>query len=198
MTFAIKSSGTNIAEKISDIQRLDEQISKWWSALPQHLKLAPSDIPTAEQFWLPKTLQLNIVYHQCLCALHASIVPLFCWAASDEVWALARRTSAQMAYENACAISMLIDATLSHYPKLTAMPAFVSYAAYCGCAIQIPFMWSQDLQVKGRAHLHVRANIRMIRIMATSWKFADLLVSNLCFCGIGLLTIRSIFMSNAF
>lgn len=151
----------------------------WWSNTPQQLKLSPSQVPTADRFWLPKILLLNVVYHQALCALHASIVPLFCWTISEEeeIWALARKTSAQIAYEHAGSISALIGAVLSHYPKLAAMPSFVSYAAYCGCAIQIPFIWSADTTANHRAQLNVRANIRMIRTMARYWKFADLLVS---------------------
>ena len=180
MTSLIKSLETGLVDRVYDIHRLDERISKWWSSVPPQLKLNPSEVPTADSFCLPRLLLLNVVYHQSLCALHASIVPLFCWTIGEEEeekWALARKTSAQVAYEHACSISALIDAVLSHYPKLAAMPAFVSYAAYCGCAIQIPFMWSADTTVNQRAHLNVKANIRMIRAMAKYWKFADLLVS---------------------
>ena len=179
MTSSIKSLETGLADRVSDIHRLDERISKWWSNVPRQLKLNPSEVPTADSFWLPKVLLLNVVYHQSLCALHASIVPLFCWTIGEEeeTWASARKASAQVAYEHACSISALIDAVLSHYPRLAAMPAFVSYAAYCGCAIQIPFIWSADAVVSQRAQLNVKANITMIRAMARYWRFADLLVS---------------------
>lgn len=177
MTSSITSLETGLVDRVSDIHRLDERISMWWSNVPQRLKLKTLEIPTADPYWLPRILLLNIVYHQSLCALHASIVPLFCWAVSEEKWALARKTSAQIAYEHACSVSAMIDAVLSHYPKLAATPAFVSYAAYCSCAIQIPFIWSADAAVSQRAQLNVRANIRMIRAMAKYWKLADLLVS---------------------
>lgn len=163
-------------DRISDIHKFDERISKWWGNVPQHLKLAPTDVPTAHPSWFSKILLLNVLYHQSLCALHASIVPLFCWTTSDESCALARKTSAQIAYDHACSISELIDAVLSHCPKLTTMPAYIPYAAYCGCAIQIPFMWNTDPAVQQRVQLNVKANIKMIGRMAPFWKYADLLV----------------------
>ena len=172
----IKSSDTDFANNIAGIQVLDERLVKYWRNLPQSLKLTPSSVSTTDPFWLPKILLLNVVYHQCFCTLHASIVPLFCWTKEDEDWSLARRSSAQIAYEHACSVSELINAVLAHSSNLTNMPTFVAYSAYCGCAIQIPFMWSADATVRQRAHVNVRANIKIIKAMAPYWKFADLLV----------------------
>lgn len=173
---SIKSSDTMFANKIAEIQVLDERLLTFWRNLPQSLKLTPSNVSEMDPFWLPKILLLNLVYHQCFCTLHASIVPLFCWTKEDEDWSLARKTSAQIAYEHACSVSDLIKAVLSHSSNLTNIPTFVSYTAYCGCAIQIPFMWSADTAVRQRAHVNVRANIKMIKATAVCWKFADLLV----------------------
>ena len=119
---------------------------------------------------------MNIVYHQSLCALHASIVPLFSWGAGDG-WLSARQLSAQVAFEHACAASELIHAVLSTFDRLAAMPSFIAYAAYSGCAIQIPFMWSSNTAVKDRARANVRANVKMLHILGAYWKFAALLVS---------------------
>lgn len=174
----IKSPESSLRGKITGIHALDEEVSNWWHELRPDFKLTPSNIGAVPEDALPKLLLLNIVYHQSLCALHASIVPLFCWSAEGGSWSPARQLSAQTAFEHACAASALIDAVLSTYVKLSAMPGFVAYAAYCGCAIQIPFMWCLNASVKERARANVRANVRMIHIMAGYWKVAALLVSN--------------------
>lgn len=127
---------------------------------------------------IPRVMLINMVYHQALCALHASIVPLFCWGEGDETWLSARLLSAQVAYEHAGAASQLLGAVLSNYDRVRAMPSFVAYAAYCGCAIQIPFMWSPNPAVKEKAHTNVKTNMEMIRIAAEDWKFSALLVSS--------------------
>lgn len=56
------------------------------------------------------------------------------------------------------------------------MPSFISYAAYSGCAIQIPFLWSSNPAVRSRAAGNVRANVQMIHEIAVHWKIAALLV----------------------
>ncbi|EXJ69937.1 uncharacterized protein A1O5_07010 [Cladophialophora psammophila CBS 110553] len=86
--------------------------------------------------------------------------------------------SAQVAYDHACAASALVDAVLSTFARLSAIPSFVAYAAYCGAAIQIPFMWSTEPAVKQRAYENVRANVKMIYTLAKYWKFAALLESH--------------------
>lgn len=131
---------------------------------------------------LPKLLLIHIIYHQCLCALHSSIVPLFGWSAGDNScagdnsWASARQLSAQVAFENACAASALFDSMLSTFPMPGAIPSFAAYAAYCGCAIQVPFMWCSNSTVRERARANFRANARMIHTLATYWKCCSLLV----------------------
>jgi hypothetical protein len=142
--------------------------------------LAPLNVAEVPQDHLPKVLLINVVYHQSLCALHASIVPLFCWSPGDETWASARQLSAQIAFEHALAASELIEAVITTYPRLGAMPSFVAYAAYSGCAIQMPFLWCSKQAVKDRAQANVRANIQMIHAMASYWKFAALLVDGRC------------------
>jgi hypothetical protein len=57
------------------------------------------------------------------------------------------------------------------------MPSFVAYNAYCGCAIQVPFLSSPHTAVRERAVRNVETNRRVIHLVAQSWKYADLLVS---------------------
>lgn len=178
MVSLIKTSESSLSGRITGIHALDEKLSDWWRKLRPDFKLTSSNVAAVPLDALPKILLINIVYHQSLCALHASIVPLFSWGAGDASWSSARQMSAQVAYEHACAASELIKAVLSIFARLSAIPSFVAYAAYCGCAIQIPFMWCTNQMVKERAHANVRANVRVILTVATYWRFAALLVSN--------------------
>lgn len=171
-------SDSSFNAKLTDIHALDEKISDWWQKVQPALKLNSSNIAAVPHDALPKILLANLVYHQSMCALHASIVPLFCWGPGDESWTTARQLSAQLAFDHACRVSELIDGILSTYPRLSAMPSFVAYAAYCGCAIQIPFMWCLNPKIRERANANVKANVRMIHTMADYWKFAALLVNN--------------------
>ena len=172
----IKTSDVVFSERVSAIQTLDEKLSRWWRQVPPIFELTTSSVETISHDLLPKILLLNVVYHQSLCALHASIVPAFCWSPSDESWLLARQLAANVAYHHAREVSALIKAVLSEYPRLSAMPSFVAYAAYCGCAIQIPFIWCSNPIVRGRAQANVRSNITMIHTMAEYWKFSAILV----------------------
>jgi hypothetical protein len=172
----VKSPERGISETLTTIYALDDRISDWWRRLPESLALTPAGVPDTSPLMLPNLLLIHIVYHQCLCALHASIVPLFSWGNAEETWTSARQTSAQVAYEHACAASKLIDATLSRSHSLSSMPSFIAYAAYCGCAIQIPFTFSSNTAIRTRAQDNVKANFKLIQGLARYWKFTALLV----------------------
>lgn len=172
----IKTKHPDQCMRVSAIHALDQRISDWWQKLRPDFKLTPQNISSIPKDALPKILLINVTYHQCLCALHASIVPIFCWGESEEDWLSARQLSAQNAYEHACAVSELLHAVLLLYDRVSAMPSFISYAAYCGCAIQIPFLWSSNQAVRERAVANVKVNVQMIHTIAEYWKFAALLV----------------------
>ncbi|KAM0329645.1 hypothetical protein ACHAPQ_006714 [Fusarium lateritium] len=123
-------------------------------------------------------LLVNLVYHQSLCALHSSIVPLFCWSKGDGTYSSARQLSAQVAYEHSGSISALIKSALDTNCPISAMPLFVAYAAYSSYAVQIPFLWCSEVSVKERARTNVEANISMIQHMSSYWKLASLLVGD--------------------
>lgn len=126
---------------------------------------------------LPLLLLMNTVYHQSICALHASVVPLFSWTPSDDNWASARQASAQKTYEHARSVSDMIAATLTAHPDLIMTHSFIAYAAYSGCAVQIPFTWSSNPVIRRPATTNVSNNMKMIQRMAPCWKFAALVVS---------------------
>ncbi|KAM3083425.1 hypothetical protein ACMFMG_004075 [Clarireedia jacksonii] len=162
-------------EKIRAIHELEEKMSNWWHGVEMDLKLTSSNMANVPHDALPKVLLINIVYHQCLCTLHASVVPLFCLTQGDRSHSPQIQLSAQIAYEHACLASELIATALATSSRPSAMPSFVAYAAYCACAIQIPFMSCLNVVVKECAAANFAANVRMIEIMANFWKFPALL-----------------------
>lgn len=173
----IKSATPFDSSKLASILALDEKLSTWWNTVHPSFKLTKSSIGGIGKKPLPKVVLLNILYHQSLCALHASIVPLFSWDGDEDNWHAARHLSAQIAFEHASTASSIIEAVVSTCPKLDSMPSFLSYAAYSGCAIQIPFMWCSSTKVQTAARTFVSANIRLIHAMGAYWKLASLLVS---------------------
>ena len=186
------------SERIAGIHQLDEKISKWWQRVTPDFKLTPSKVAEManEMQFFSRALLLNAVYYQSLGALHASIVPLFSWSPSDSSWLVARQCSAQVAFEQACSFSELIKAVISNKARPSAIPTFVAYAAYSGCAIQIPFMWCSNSTVQSRIHANVKANIEMIKAVAVYWKFAALLVrKSLLYFTSGIL-LNALFLAN--
>lgn len=172
----IKHPESSTSARVTEIHALDTRISEWWSCLPASLDLTPSSISGTPQSVLHRVLLIHIAYHQCLSALHSSIVPLFSWGVSDDTWLSARNLSAQIAFEHACEASALLEAILKNSNEPSAVPSFIGYAAYSGCAIQIPFLWCSEPSVRKKAHSNVRTNIKMIRILAKYWKLSALLV----------------------
>jgi hypothetical protein len=173
----VKKVETDFSSRASAIPKLDSKIGEWWSHLPPSLELSPCSISLVPQDTLPLLFLIHVVYHQCLCALHSSIVPLFSWTSSSDGHSYARQISAQVAFEHATAVSLLADAAVQHSWDLARTPSYVGYAAYCACAILIPFMWCIQPDVKERAKLNVVANLTLIRHLGRYWKFIALLVS---------------------
>lgn len=165
-----------MGSRISAIHELDHRISQWWERLPVCLQLTPSSVSQIELDALPKLLLLHTVYHQSLAVVHASIVPLFSWNPGDETWLPSRQISAQIAFDHACAASNLFGAVLTQFSRLSAIPSFVAYAAYCGCAIQIPFLWCSDEHVREKAQRNVQINLKIINTLSQYWKLTSLLV----------------------
>ncbi|RTE80224.1 hypothetical protein BHE90_005297 [Fusarium euwallaceae] len=172
---AVKSPEVGLDRKIADIFVIENKLSVWWGTVQPDFKLDPRDMGGIEQKEFSTILLMNLVYYQSLCALHASIVPLFCWTKGDRNWPSARQLSAQTAFEHAGRVSELIGSVLPTCTRLSAMPSYVAYAAYCSCAIQIPFLWCSEPTIRERAHVNVGANVRMMQAMSPYWKLASLL-----------------------
>ncbi|KAH8690799.1 hypothetical protein BGW36DRAFT_440126 [Talaromyces proteolyticus] len=165
--------------RISAMHTLDKKIEAWWNEIPQYMRLEPKRLALSRQDSLPRLLLIHIIYHQCLCSLHSSIVPIFSLSVNDPQSSQACQLSAQIAYENANIASEYFSAALDDTWDPSRIPSFVAYAAYGACSIQIPFIWCTEKRVREVAHRNVAANIRMIHHLKKYWKFAALLVSNL-------------------
>lgn len=155
---------------------MDTKISAWRSRLPQSLELNASTVSQLASNILPKLLLIHIVYHQCLMALHASVVPVFSCSKEDDISTSALQLSAQIAYEHASSSSALFQAVLQTVTDLSVIPSYIGYAAYCGCAILIPFLWCTEDTVRDRARANVKTNARIIHSIARYWKFMSLSV----------------------
>ncbi|KAI1016866.1 hypothetical protein LB504_007077 [Fusarium proliferatum] len=165
----------NPNSRLQEIFRVENNISSLWNNVPVAFKLDASTVSSILRNSLPKIMLTNLAYHQSLCALHSSIVPLFCWSRGDKTYSSARQLSAQVAFDHAVAISSLISTILSTGYPLSSMPIFVAYSAYSSCAIQIPFLWCSKPSVRERAQFNIDANLKMMQGMSSYWKLASIL-----------------------
>ncbi|KAI0554749.1 hypothetical protein F4679DRAFT_524756 [Xylaria curta] len=170
----LKSPEKDLQVRVPAILALDQRLQKWWQTLPSQLKLTPSNVNLIPPTTLTRILHINTFYHNSLCALHASLVPIFCCSPGDG-WSTTRQLSAQIAFEHAEEMSSLIAAILETTPRTSSIPMFTGYSAYCACAIQIPFMWSTNPTFRERIRASVRANSRLLQLMTVDWKFASIL-----------------------
>ncbi|KAF4501649.1 hypothetical protein FAGAP_2158 [Fusarium agapanthi] len=108
----VRSDG-HLNPRPQEIFRVENNISSWWNNAPAAFKLDTSTISNIPRKDLPKMILTNLVYHQSLCALHSSIVPLFCWSKGDKTYSSARQLSGQIAFDHAIGISSLISAILN-------------------------------------------------------------------------------------
>ena len=175
----IKKPESKTALRLAALQELDSRINDWYSSMSPSLLLTPISIVSTPLSILPRLLLIHVVYHQSLCALHSSIVPLYSWSTSDESCLYARQVSAQVALEHANAASALFDAALGRQWDAGGIPSFVGYSAYCACAIQMPFMWCSNPVVRERAHANVLVDLRMIQLLGKHWKLVAYLVSSI-------------------
>ncbi|KAH8893599.1 hypothetical protein GQ53DRAFT_717156 [Thozetella sp. PMI_491] len=173
----VKTFEPNPQTQVTAIHQLDAEIRKWWSQVPQGLRLTPMTLATFHRVDLTKVLLINIVYQQCLCALHSSIVPLFSWGPEEPTQTLAQQLSAQLAYDSACSTSHLLKMMLDYYPDVSDFPSFIGYAAYCSYAVQIPFKWCLNSSVRETAEANTRVNLEVIQNMSQYWKFIALLAN---------------------
>lgn len=176
IVFVVKQPSVPLSTRLIEIQTLDARIHQTWLQVAPQFHLDASTVANTPLSDLPNLLLLNIIYHQCWCSLHASIVPLFSWSASAETLAYAHQLSAQTAFEHANAISLILEAAMNVQWDAARMPSFIGFASYCACAIQIPFLWCAKQDIRQRAVRSIVANLKTLQILGSYWAFLKILV----------------------
>ncbi|KAF5585435.1 hypothetical protein FPCIR_8311 [Fusarium pseudocircinatum] len=72
-------------QRYSATHSLEGQISRWWAGLPDSYKLDQRSCEKTSDMGMRLLTLVRILYHQCLCVLHGSVVPLFCWGSESLV-----------------------------------------------------------------------------------------------------------------
>ena len=165
-------------EKPLDVRGIANTISAWWQRVPSACKLTRSNISSAVLEHVSKLVLINTLYHQSLCILYSSVVPLFSFTANNGEASATWNESAQIAFDHTCAISDLGKAILDMKYPVARLPSIFSYAAYSGSAILIPFMWCSKASVRAKVLEHATTNINIIQELAKHSKFAALMVSS--------------------
>ncbi|KAJ5368279.1 uncharacterized protein N7496_008039 [Penicillium cataractarum] len=179
VSLLVQSPCSNFPSRLAAIHELGSEISTWRAELPASLELSNARTPPQDQNNLPLIFLVHIIYHQSLCSLHASIVPLFCWHSGTEQYPTARQISAQIAFQHACSISELANRILSPAYELSRTPSFVGYACYCACAVQIPFLTSSNSSLKEKMRQNIVTNLKLLREVGKYWRFISLLGVNI-------------------
>jgi hypothetical protein len=170
----VKQTNITWAHRLASIQSIDGRIRDWRARLHPSLTINLADAPSDT---LPNLLLLHIVHHLSLCVLHSSVVPLFSWSTNDGAPQYAQQLSAQVAFDNANAIASHFEAAQNAGCSPSRMAGLAGYAAYCACAVQIPFLWSTMLDMKQRMRKNLSTNLGVLRGIGEHWKFIELLVS---------------------
>ncbi|KAK5996298.1 hypothetical protein PT974_03053 [Cladobotryum mycophilum] len=171
----IKQSDSSIDTRLGDIQILDRRIHEGRAKLSEHFPLDCANMTSIPVNEIQRLLLVHIIYHQCLCSLHSSIVPLFSWSPCDDAFSYVQQLSAQTAFENANAMSALLETALTLDWDSRKMPSFIGYAAYCACAIQTPFLWCSKPEVKQCAVRSILANLKALQVLGNHWTFLNVL-----------------------
>lgn len=159
-------------EKILAIQRLDAKLRTWRHALPDSFD--SDHYQAALPAPLSQRALIDIVYHQSMSVLHSSIVPLFSLTPVAGEHGYAQTLSAQTALYHARRISGLFH-QLEEY-NVAQAPGFIGYAAYCSCAIQLPFIWCSKAGVRERSLCNIGKNMEVMDVIGRHWKLVAGLV----------------------
>ncbi|KND93906.1 putative transcriptional regulatory protein, partial [Tolypocladium ophioglossoides CBS 100239] len=166
----VQDDKAEVDQTLLAIQKLDSKLRSWRTRLPDDFDLdcAYTETPTK----LIQILSLHIIYHQVMCVLHSSIVPLFSLnPVAAGVCGYFQTASAQTALFHARQISSIfVRSNCWSLSQSSGSVGFVGCAAYCSCAIQLPFLWCRKSSVRESAHANIKANLEAIRAISKHWK----------------------------
>ncbi|KAH8880880.1 hypothetical protein GQ53DRAFT_889362 [Thozetella sp. PMI_491] len=173
----IRDSDLGGSQKLLRIQTLDDQLRAWRRDLHETFELTPGILNAASRSVISQITLLHIGYHQSMCVLHSSIVPLFSLNPTGHDNAYAQKISAQTALEHARHVSAVFRDYLSPSGCTKQASGFVGYAAYCSCAIQLPFLGCTKPEVSLAARANIKLNYEIMGIIGHQWKIIKVLVS---------------------
>ncbi|KAH8886643.1 hypothetical protein GQ53DRAFT_727650 [Thozetella sp. PMI_491] len=168
-----------IPTRLSALELIDARLRQWHSKLPAEFHLTAEKTSCCQDGIRPQVLLLHATYHQCMCALHSSIIPLFSLCETDgiEFYEHGQRISAQVAYDNASEISDLIRANVKQDSgDAYRWPGFVGFALYCSCAIQLPYLWGTQAAFREKTQRNIRDNLSTMAMIGRNWRYVASLV----------------------
>ncbi|OQU99385.1 Fungal specific transcription factor domain-containing protein [Cladophialophora immunda] len=165
----------DLSTRLVGIQAQEARLQEAFSKISGEFQLSCESMPSTAPDDLANLLLLHVIYHQCWCSLHSSIVPLFSWSDGDDNYSYAQQLSGQLALDHSYAVSALLETALGLDWDPRRMPSFIGYAAYCACAIQTPFLWCSNVSVKQHAVRSMLANLKTLQILGNHWVFLKVL-----------------------
>ncbi len=160
--------------RLSTLNLLDAKLRSWRSELPEGFVVLLTTSTRFDSRLRSSLLILHIIYHECICALHASFIPLFSLGPAQPflLYTYSQRLSSQIAFENACEISRLVQEALHAFPDdAFRWSGFVGYALYCSCAVQLPFLWSVSSATAEAARGNIKANLETMAKIGRNWQY---------------------------
>lgn len=163
--------------KLLSIQKLDRKLRSWKVDLPDAFEIGGAH--PFSSIHSECVLSLHIIYHQAMCTLHSSIIPLFSLnPIAADLRGYFQSSSAQTALFHGRQISdILLKSKLCGPSQVPISVAFIGYAAYCSSAIQLPFLWCLKTCVRKSAQINIKVNLETMRYAGKHWKLVAALVS---------------------
>lgn len=159
-------------EKLPLIQKLSSELKEWKKGLPKCVDCSYAS--SGETVKQAQALTVHLIYHQTMCTLHSSIIPLFSFQPQEDGYGLFKSVSAQTALYHARQISTMFIQSSNWIGSFAT--GFMGYAAYCSTAVQIPFLWCQKESVRENARTNIIANLDALKAIGRHWKLIALLV----------------------
>ncbi|OAQ71000.1 transcription factor [Pochonia chlamydosporia 170] len=164
----IQSTELEFGERLATIQAMDTELRKWRNSLPEVFTFTETKARNCDPSALSQVLLINVLFHQSLCVLHASIIPLFTFCRVSPGHGDAQTRSAQTAFDHAKHISSLLQKCATSHNK--DQSGFIGYSAYCSSAIQLPFLWCQATDVAARVTTNIKTNSLVMSRVGKRWK----------------------------
>ena len=170
-------------ERLRILYQLDEKVNVWHKGVPAKYKLETiSSFKALSESILANVILINLMYHQCCCSLHSSVVPLICCRTEANPGAIsstARLLSAQLCYEHANEISNILSCTMFHSWDSARVAPFAGFAAYSASAVQCAFYWTTNPDISHKMKTNLPINLKFIQLLSPHWESIRLRVKYL-------------------